>query len=183
MTNHQNDLCAQRTDQPGHPPSLIRILAVRVKKPWVLSYPMNALQRLWSDWADAQADLSLHWAHRTFWLWTDSKSNKIYRTFLPVKFNALDTQTPLWATSWQERFMPCANNKKDNKQCLFDTPCTVMVNKEKYYGGEYKGHTKKGQTKWLSLISCHFVKILCLAWHFFMHMLIISEYVQSIKKL
>ena len=31
-------------------------------------------------------------------------------------------------------------------------PCTVMVNKETYYG-EYKG-----RTKWLSLISSHFAK-------------------------
>ena len=42
--------------------------------------------------------------------------------------------------------------KKDNKQCLLDTPRTVMVNKENYYR-EYKGHTK-----WLSLISSHLAK-------------------------
>ena len=46
-----------------------------------------------------------------------------------------------------------SNEKKDNKQCLLDTPSTVMVNKENYYW-EYKGHTK-----WLSLISSHFAKI------------------------
>ena len=44
------------------------------------------------------------------------------------------------------------NLKKDNKQCLLDTPRTVKVNKENYYQ-EYKGHTK-----WLSLISSHFAK-------------------------
>ena len=27
---------------------------------------LSALRRLWSDWADAQADLSLRWAHRSF---------------------------------------------------------------------------------------------------------------------
>ena len=52
--------------QPGHPPSLIRVFAVRTKKAWVLSYPLSAQRRLWSDWADAQADLSLRWAHRHF---------------------------------------------------------------------------------------------------------------------
>ena len=31
-----------------------------------LSYPLSAEQRLWSDWADAQADLSLRWAHTHF---------------------------------------------------------------------------------------------------------------------
>ena len=46
--------------------NLIRIFAVRMKKAWVLSHPMRTQWRLWSDWADAQADLSLRWAHRSF---------------------------------------------------------------------------------------------------------------------
>ena len=37
-----------------------------MKKPWVLSYPLSAQRRLWSDWADAQADMSLPWAHTYF---------------------------------------------------------------------------------------------------------------------
>ena len=49
-----------------HPPSLIRAFAVRVKKAWVLSYPLRAQQRLWLDWADAQADLSLCWVDSHF---------------------------------------------------------------------------------------------------------------------
>ena len=57
---------SEDTDQPGHPPSLIRVFAVRMKKAWVLSYPLNALRRLRSDWADAQAYLSLRWAHSHF---------------------------------------------------------------------------------------------------------------------
>ena len=62
--NQQND-CApsEDSDQPGLPHSLIRVFAVRMKKAWVLSYPLSAQRRLWSDWADAQADLSLRWAH------------------------------------------------------------------------------------------------------------------------
>ena len=52
-----------KSDQPGHPPSLIRVFAVRMKKPWVLSYPLSVQQRLWSDWVDAQPDLSHGWAH------------------------------------------------------------------------------------------------------------------------
>ena len=42
------------SDQPGHPPSLISVFAVRMKKSWALSYPLSAQQRLWSDWADAE---------------------------------------------------------------------------------------------------------------------------------
>ena len=57
---------SEDSDHPGHPPSLIRISAVAMKKAWVLSYPLSAQQRLWSDWADAQADLSLRWATMSF---------------------------------------------------------------------------------------------------------------------
>ena len=62
-------ICApsEDSDQPGHPPSLIRVSAVRLKQNWVLSYPLSAQRRLWSDWADAQADLSLRWAQKSFY--------------------------------------------------------------------------------------------------------------------
>ena len=63
LTNKMACAPSEDSDQPGHPPSLIRVFAVRIKKAWVLSYPMSAQRRLWSDWADAQADLSLRWAH------------------------------------------------------------------------------------------------------------------------
>ena len=62
-TNKMACAPSKDSDQPGHPPSLIRVFAVRMKKGWVLSYPLSAQQRLWSDWVDAQADLSLCWAH------------------------------------------------------------------------------------------------------------------------
>ena len=32
---------SEDSDQPGHPPSLIRVFAVRMKKAWVLSYPLS----------------------------------------------------------------------------------------------------------------------------------------------
>ena len=65
--NQQNG-CApsEDSDQPGHLPSLIRVFAVRMKKAWDLSNPLSAQRRLWSDWVDAQADLSLLWAHTHF---------------------------------------------------------------------------------------------------------------------
>ena len=42
------------------------VFAVRMKKALVFSYPLSARPRLWSDWADAQADLSLRWGHMPF---------------------------------------------------------------------------------------------------------------------
>ena len=61
--NQQNECTpSEDSDQPGHPPSPNRVFAVRMKKAWVLNYPLSAQRRLWSDWAD----LSLHCAHSHF---------------------------------------------------------------------------------------------------------------------
>ena len=62
-TNKMACAPSEDSDQPGHPACLIRVYAVRMKKAWVLRYPLSAQRRLWSDWADGQADLSLRWAH------------------------------------------------------------------------------------------------------------------------
>ena len=61
-TNKVACVPSEDSDQPGHPPSLISFFAVRTKKAWVLSHPLSSQRRL-SDWAYAQADLSLRWAH------------------------------------------------------------------------------------------------------------------------
>ena len=52
-TNKMACAPSDHSDQPGHPPSLIRVFIVCIKKPWVLIYPLSAHRRLWSDWADA----------------------------------------------------------------------------------------------------------------------------------
>ena len=48
---HPSMACApsEDSDQPRHLHSLIRVLAVRVKKHWVFSYPLSAQWRYWSD--------------------------------------------------------------------------------------------------------------------------------------
>ena len=45
--NQQSD-CApsEDSDQPGHPPSLIKVFAVCMKKAWVLGYKLSAQRRL-----------------------------------------------------------------------------------------------------------------------------------------
>ena len=45
-TNKMACASSEHSDQPGHPPSLIRVFAVRMKKAWVLSYPLSAQRRL-----------------------------------------------------------------------------------------------------------------------------------------
>ena len=56
MTKPTKMACApsEDSDQPGFPPILIRVFAVRMEKVWVFSFPLSV---------DAQADLSLRWAH------------------------------------------------------------------------------------------------------------------------
>ena len=48
---NQQSECApsEDSDPPWHPPSLIRVFAVRLKKAWVLSYPLSTQRRLWSS--------------------------------------------------------------------------------------------------------------------------------------
>ena len=45
-TNKMACAPSEDSDQPGHPPSLIRVFAARMKKAWVLSYPLSAQRRL-----------------------------------------------------------------------------------------------------------------------------------------
>ena len=66
MTKPTKCAPSEDSDQPRHPPSLIRVFAVSMKKHWALSYPLSAQQRLWSDRVEAQADLSFRWAHTHF---------------------------------------------------------------------------------------------------------------------
>ena len=65
-TNKMTCAPCEDWDQPGHPPSLIRVFAVRMKNHCVLSYPLSAQWSLLSVLADAQADLSHRWAHMWF---------------------------------------------------------------------------------------------------------------------
>ena len=80
---------------------LIRVFAVCIKKAWVLSYPLSTQQSLWSDWADAQADLSLRWAHMVL-SWGGSNKMSLFtsdhlslRLTKPTKW----PMRPVWSES------------------------------------------------------------------------------------
>ena len=61
--NQQNDCRpSEDSDQPGHPPSLIEYSLYAWRSIGSLA-THRAHSEDWSDWADAQADLSLRWAH------------------------------------------------------------------------------------------------------------------------
>ena len=59
--------CAPSKDsnQPGHPSSLIRVFAVRMKKAWVLSYPLSTQRRL-DQTGRMPRLICLRWAHIPF---------------------------------------------------------------------------------------------------------------------
>ena len=75
-----------------HP--VIRVLAVRMMKPWVLSYPLSAQQRHWSDWADTQADLSLRWIHIILLVLSCAGSNGSWYFFSGADNNRATTGRP-----------------------------------------------------------------------------------------
>ena len=54
------------------------VFAVRIKKPWELSFPLRAQRRLWSDLGDAQADQSLRWVHMPFCLFWHAAAHLYY---------------------------------------------------------------------------------------------------------
>ena len=88
-------------DQPGHPPSLIRVFAVRMKKAWVLSYPLSAQRRLWSDWA---TDLSLTWAH-TILLVLSCRGSNVNQTWPLITACSDEFSWSLcWLSAWVVTF-------------------------------------------------------------------------------
>ena len=70
-----------------------------MKKAWVLSYPLSAQRRLWSDWADVQADLSLRWAHSPFvcFVMRRLKWRKLSLIWLKAYVDTVSQKGTLWA--------------------------------------------------------------------------------------
>ena len=63
QTNKVTVRPAKTQIKPGHMPSLIRAFNVRSIGSYRPKVSSCGQRRLWSDWADAQAHLSLRWAH------------------------------------------------------------------------------------------------------------------------
>ena len=84
--NQQSD-CApsEDSDQPGHPPSLVRVFAVRLMGSWGPNLSSCGQRRLWSDWADAHTDLSLRWAHSHFVGFVMSRLILLLKSYVKMK--------------------------------------------------------------------------------------------------
>ena len=66
QNQHSDCAPSEDSDQPGHPPSLIRVFAVCLMGSQGPKLSSCRQGRLWSDWADVQADLSHRWARTHF---------------------------------------------------------------------------------------------------------------------
>ena len=78
----QMTVCPAKTDQPGHPPSPIRVFAVRSMRSLGPKLSSCGMRRLCSDWADAHGDLSLRWAHMPL-CWFSHEAAHIWYVTLP----------------------------------------------------------------------------------------------------
>ena len=117
-------VCApsEDSDQPGHPHSLIRVFAVRLKTAWVLSYPLSAQRRLWSDWAYALADLSLRWAHMPFcWVCHDAAHMSMKALNLREQSAyGLGFQYGIWASSSENETYHMSISRENVSSGIFD---------------------------------------------------------------
>ena len=68
---------SKESGQPGHPPSLIRIFTSRMKKPWVLSYPLSAQRRL------IRLGGCPCWVHMSFCCAAAHLSTSLFKSFQP----------------------------------------------------------------------------------------------------
>ena len=75
---------ARTQPQPGHPPSLISLRSTLNGYSWRPNVSSCGQRRLWSDWADAQADLSLRWAHLPF-CWLCHEAAYLLKVWIPGK--------------------------------------------------------------------------------------------------
>ena len=66
-----------------------------MKKAWILSYPLSAERRLWSDRADAQTDLSLRLTHMPF-CWFCHEAAQFYSIFSQLQTDSLLTHRPIF---------------------------------------------------------------------------------------
>ena len=93
-------------------------LRFRMKKAWVLSYPLIAHRRLWSDWADVQADLSLRWAQSYFVGFV--RSRLIFFNLSRFASQTRQNQRPVFVIRWWNQLPEDSRNLGERQwYCLW----------------------------------------------------------------
>ena len=108
----KTQISREDSDQPGHPPSLIRVFAVHMKKALVLSYPLSAQRRLWSDWGMPRLIWVFAW--RTVILLVLSWGGSFIQAFpLPLNRNSRQSKSIAVLSYWSNRNrFPKTNKRK-----------------------------------------------------------------------
>ena len=91
---------SEDSDQPGHLPSVIRVFAVCSMGSQGPKVPSSGQLELWLDWADAQADLSLSWVHRSFCWICCAVAHMSWRC---IAVTCLHEFRIIWAGAWQNQ--------------------------------------------------------------------------------
>ena len=99
---------SEDSDQPGHPPSLIRVFAVRMKKPSVLSYPLSAQWRLGGCPGWSESSLGAHafcwFCHEAAHIWIKQFLQTLPCSNCIIQQNC--TPSPLknnnWVVTWKQ---------------------------------------------------------------------------------
>ena len=103
--------CAPSEDsaQAGHLPSLIGVFAVRMKKHWVLSYPLSTQRRLWSNWAhshfvDLSCRASPNWSSllQSFNFKWDNKTNDCFILPYCLLAHITNVENTFYALNFEE---------------------------------------------------------------------------------
>ena len=59
------------------------------------SHPLRAQRRLWSDWMDAQSDMSLRWVHISFCLFCHASAQMVLMNSAIFSFSNTDKLCPI----------------------------------------------------------------------------------------
>ena len=114
------------SDQSGYPPSLIHLRCPQ-EQSLGPCYPLSAQRRLWSDWVDVQADLSLSWCISHFvgfvmcWLISSKCKKEVQYTWFYQTMNMKFWQT-LHCFNQSSMFFRCALVKWSQFLCF----CAVV---------------------------------------------------------
>ena len=161
----------EESDRPGQPTCLIRVFAVRSIGSYGLKVPSCGQRRLWSDWADAQADLRLCRAHIWFCLFcraptqmTSSLQKQMssqgvkdltWRFFEMTSFGLIfNSKSAHWSSEatddsvqQSESFTGNQNKQQTNKQSVFrlESETNMLVIRQFYINAKFMNE------KWLTI--------------------------------
>ena len=88
-----------KTDQPGYPPRLTRVFAVRMKKAWVLSYPLSSQ---WSESSLGTHAILLVLSRGGSYLELSQSSYRVRLWIATAVIATAGCWMKIWAASWQK---------------------------------------------------------------------------------